>query len=57
MKLFFKFILLPFFILSCTNKICSNGATNSPKCDLCPPGRIFLDGQCAIQVTPEQGGK
>ena len=57
MKLSFKFILLPFFILSCTNKICSNGATNSPNCDLCPPGRIFLDGQCAIQVTPEQGGK
>jgi hypothetical protein len=48
-----RFILLLFFTLSCTNKICDNGATNHPGCNKCPPGKIYIDNQCAIQVTPE----
>ena len=51
-------IILPLFLSwSCTSKICDNGATNHPGCNKCPPGKIFMDNQCAIQVTPEEGGK
>lgn len=39
--------------ISCKNETCDNGTINSPKCDQCPPGKIFIDNQCAIQVTPE----
>lgn len=51
------FTLVLFLFLSCKNEPCKNGTINSPKCDQCAPGKIFIDGQCAIQITPEEGGK
>lgn len=38
--------------LSCNGETCKNEATNSPKCDQCSEGKIFMEGQCAILVTP-----
>jgi hypothetical protein len=38
--------------LSCNNEPCKNEALNSPKCDQCPAGKMYMEGQCALLVTP-----
>ena len=52
-ELFFMLIL----VISCIEKICTNGATNSPECNQCQPNKIYTDGQCAIQGNQCPPGK
>jgi hypothetical protein len=40
--------------LSCKNEPCKNEGLNPPKCDQCPEGKIYMEGQCALLVAPPQ---
>jgi hypothetical protein len=45
-------ILSLILFFSCNDETCKNGALNSPKCDECPQGKIYMEKQCALLVAP-----
>ncbi len=50
-------LLILLVLFSCVKKECQNGAINYPGCNECPPGKKYLDNQCAILVAPPEIGK
>lgn len=42
------------FSLGGYGESCENGAVNSPSCNRCPQGRVFIANQCAVTVTPPE---
>ena len=50
-----KVLLVILFLFSCDfyKGKCENNAINPPGCNKCYPGRMYLDGQCAMQIAPE----